>query len=883
MIIGIDLGTTYSVIAIKGDVKVKGNYPSAQYLSDCDVSLIPSPAGEFAIPSAFWESPNDPKSKLFGSEAKDIATQGETPILFSKRCIGTTQKLRIGPREYTAKQVATEILRYLKKCAEDALGTDIGRAVITHPAYFNRNQVEETREAAIAAGFDMSYSQQMLMEPVAAALAHIATDPREKLTAMTYDLGGGTFDVTILERRDGVTCMKAFDGNPLLGGYNFDRRLVKWLLERVAKSLENTGRTFTLDENNPSDQSTWSRLLQLAETVKYALVSKPTAKVPAAISAPDILRDTNGKPIKITDRITRGEYAALITDLLDDTIERSKGAIDKAGIKPDELDVIVIVGGSSYGQWVRDAVKNAFPSNEILFHGSPDLCVAAGAAIFASTQIPDMQSNTGGEFEILPDVPSVSLTNPVHILGSVRKQGGKPLPLQLRQELQVFLKTPESGEAGIGPASLNEESCFLFRDVELACGEPTRLTLRLVDSQASKRAEQDLTIEYKNEGGSDVIPPDVLPKPIYLRTGSGLLTIASEAQPLPVKSKQILLEKLHGDSTIDLDVYQGPERITTIRVEGIPEDAGTGSTVLFTVQITKQNVMRGNVVVRKMDGSVATEWPVEISFPPLEIPSLPQLEEAFKRLDARRLELIAVEHDGARRVALGGPGPKQGGGIAKRIKNLLAETFKNSQEIYQGILELEQLISAKRDEMDPPLRKFDALVNECHKELAKSEEPDKKEIMDRLEIINQTGHDAEKLRDKRKWSIAWTQLRDIHAHIVKPPDPEKTKKEDDDEEDDWTAADVKDAFFHEIVEWLRVALSAKQRSLEAEPAFEVKYLARCEAVEKQIDDIELKIRAVDSSIKHDKAYAKLEPLKYEKAKIKKRIDEIDIDIATKRS
>ena len=155
------------------------------------------------------------------------AEDGFAPVMFSKRKIGTLEAIPLATGTVMAKEVAARFLQYLKESAEHALGSPVTRAVVTHPAYFDSVAVEETREAAQEAGFDMSLPQQMLMEPTAAALAYTRTDTRDPLRMLTYDLGGGTFDVTYMERIDGVIQIRSFDGNHLLGGYNFDKELVR--------------------------------------------------------------------------------------------------------------------------------------------------------------------------------------------------------------------------------------------------------------------------------------------------------------------------------------------------------------------------------------------------------------------------------------------------------------------------------------------------------------------------------------------------------------------------------------------------------------------------------------------------------------------------------
>lgn len=859
MDIGIDLGTTYSVIAVNGMVKKRGNYPESQYLGEYDVSLIPCPQGEVVIPSAFWCDPDDPSRVVVGREAKALANNGETPILFSKRMIGTTTLLRIGKNEFTAKQVATHILRYLKRCAEDALGTAVSRAVITHPAYFSQNQIEETRLAAIDAGFDMSDGEQMLMEPVAAALAYITADPRENVTVMTYDLGGGTFDVSVLERRDGLITMKSFDGNPLLGGYNFDRRLANWIIERTRKLLEGSGRSIIFEENAPS--SSWSRLLQLAEYIKEKLSEQPTAKFPYPIKAPDILQDTSGQDVVISDRINREQYAALIQDLLDDSVDKARNALRKAGIKPQNLDVIVLAGGSSYGKWVEKTVKEAFPETMVVLESGPDSCVAVGAAIVAKELAPSL-TPSGAEFEILADIPRVWGWPTVTIAGTVRRAGGDPLEGSVRGGLAAILQTPEAGE--IGPVPLNDESVFIFQDVELLMGEPTRLRVTIIDREGRELTAQHLSIEYTDS--DRVIPPmRVVPKPVYLRTASGLITIANEAEPLPIKPREIRLEKIHDDSTIALDIMQGIDCVTTIKIQDIPADAGSGSAVCLKIGIDRYNTMRGTATIRRKDGTMATEWPVEISFPPIEIPSLPELENTFRRLEAKREQEI---HNGGpvRRTMLG----IKGEALAKRIRSLLEEELIELQEVDQAIKELTALLNPNQDQLQPPQNDFDKLAENCLTAISETDSTDKQRYMSDLENIMVRGSDARLMRDLRKWRLAFHQLEGLYSRVTEPPPPPPEELPD--------TPDLKDMFHSQVIEELSTALEQMRQLVASKPDFKAVYLPRCEDVERDINDMRKRIEAIDDSLKPESALFKLQMIGKSKPKLKKKIGEIKDDL-----
>ena len=703
-----------------------------------------------------------------------------------------------------------------------------------------------------------------MMEPVAAAFAYISSDPREDITALTYDLGGGTFDVTVLERRDGIIMMKAFDGNHLLGGYNFDKRFVAWLLGRVKDRLKDSGRTFVLDENNESDQSSWSQLLQLAERVKQDLVLKPTAKVATPIKGNNILHDTDGKPIPIIDKINREEYTALIQDLLDDTIEKSRQAMNKAEIKDEDLDVIVLVGGSSYGQWVMETVKRAFPNNKILLSESPDFCVAAGAAIFAQN-LPFTNAKPGAEFEILVDVPRSSLFSTLTVIGTVQKFGLGSLDPRQRESLRVILDHPESGETAA--ISLNEDGNFIFQDVELLEGEPTNLNIRLIDSESRERGILPLCIDYNPDGGVVTPPLQSVPKPIYLRTGSELVTIAKEAERLPVKSREIKLKKINDDPIIYLDVYQDTDLVTTIKVEGLPDDAGEVSSVFLTMEITKQNLMRGTVVVKRPDGSLATEWPVEIPFPPLQIPSLPELKDVFQHLDAKREQEIYLEKDPARRTMLGGKGEK----IAKKIRNLFAEQFSDLQEIYQAIKELEVMLAPEKDDMQPPMEDFQSNADECRRMIAESDSEQSKQHFDTLERIEKDASDARMMKDKRKWSTVNEQLKKLISKL-------RPKVDENDERDLPTTDELKDMFHDEIVENLRVALSAKIQSMQSMKTYDsTKHGTKSAKIERSIVELQERIRAIDDNIEPKKALLKQQSIAREKPRIMEIIRRLDLD------
>jgi hypothetical protein len=194
--------------------------------------------------------------------------------------------------------------------------------VVTHPAYFDPGQVQETREAAVDAGYDMSHPGQMMMEPAAAALSYTLNDERDPLTVMTYDLGGGTFDVTVLEKREGLITMRAFDGGHLLGGYNLDRAFVRWLLEDLAAK----GRVIPYDETNEEDRGRRARLLHVAENVKMRLAEQKNAKTQVPVKV-DFLVDAEGRPVQFMGRINREQYTELVREEMAVTVACCRRAL----------------------------------------------------------------------------------------------------------------------------------------------------------------------------------------------------------------------------------------------------------------------------------------------------------------------------------------------------------------------------------------------------------------------------------------------------------------------------------------------------------------------------------------------------------------------------
>ncbi|MGE5453765.1 MAG: molecular chaperone DnaK [Methylocystaceae bacterium] len=375
-VVGIDLGTTNSCIAV---------------MEGGEANVIPNAEGERITPSVVAFSKTG--ERLVGRVAKrQSITNPDRTVASIKRHMGTGHKVKIDGKEYTPQEISAMILQKMKTDAEAYLGEPVTQAVITVPAYFTDAQRQATKDAGKVAGLEVL---RIINEPTAAALAY-GLDKEGTQTILVFDLGGGTFDVSILEIGDGVFEVKATSGNNRLGGDDFDERIINFLADDFKKNNGVDLRT---------DKMATQRLKEAAEKAKHELSTLQTTD----INIPFISATPEG-PLHLEKQLTRAKFDELTADLVEKTMGPTRQALKDSGLKTSEIDKVIMVGGSTRIPAVQKAIKDYL--NKEPFKGiNPDEVVAVGAAIQAAV--------LSGEVKdvVLLDVTPLSLG--IETLGSV--------------------------------------------------------------------------------------------------------------------------------------------------------------------------------------------------------------------------------------------------------------------------------------------------------------------------------------------------------------------------------------------------------------------------------------------------------------------------------
>jgi actin-like ATPase involved in cell morphogenesis len=631
-IVGIDLGTTYSVVTIPEERSGDGflvlrGCPGYSVILDRSKSRI--------TPSVVAEDSTG--NIVVGHTAKGRAGFSPEPIMFAKRFMGEDTTFQLAKQgTLRPEEVAAHVLRYLKGMAEQRLGELVDEAVITVPAYFSLRAKQLTEQAGMMADLKV---RQIAQEPVAAALMYCVGDRRDNLRIMTYDLGGGTFDVAILDKRDGVIStdsIRAFDGDRRLGGYDFDKSLALWLLHQL------NARGYDLD---PDDNVTFAKLMVYAERAKIELSRSESYQFQEPTTG---ITDQAGKPVILDNlEVTRDDFEAMISTQVDYTIQLCRRAMtEKAArpIRPDEIDEIIMVGGSSRIPLVARRLEEAFGRTPQLVE--PDLCVALGAAILAGTK-----GKTFGclQLDTIPsetDLPSLTVT-------------GRLVPgndLRAVEGCVVTLRATDG--AWRNSRTTGAEGAFVFDAVPLVPEDTRDFALVVTSPGGVEVAGHRFSVVQTSAaivgGLVEQISTNVLSKPIGILLVDGFHVIAPERTPLPYETV-VHTKTMDASGAIRVPILEEHNPLGEIVMRDIPTTLTVGSAVEVKLTIQENYQIRGRAYVR----ALSREATVDIQIPERSQKSVEALQHDY--------ELLAARADDA--LASAGRGAMFGDAKAKRLKD----------------------------------------------------------------------------------------------------------------------------------------------------------------------------------------------------------------------
>lgn len=707
--VGIDLGTTNSVIAL---------------LDATDQTLLTGRDGdgEPIVPSAVGYVA-EPGRPVVGRAALALRGSGPPLVTSVKRHMGLERTFAVGPQALTPPQVSARILGRLRDLLAHSLNDSrylLDQAIITMPAYFNHNQIEATRQAGELAGFEVV---ELLHEPTAAALYYAWLESHGDATYLVYDLGGGTFDVSVIRRRLGDCEVLSVSGDPFLGGDDFDRLLASHLQEQVQRN----GDRVPFDLTTPEGASNFDRLSSAAESLKRALSSQE--RVERYI--PDLLRDQAGRPVSVVAEVDRATFERLITDKVQRTVacchEALARARERADISLDQIDYVVLVGGSSRVPLVRETVRAAFCNPQLperVRHpepllSEPDLCVAYGAALRAATYgthyvFPDLRRARS----FLPDVdlgrgldePGLDLdlhvTSPVHVSDTAYTLVGRvrgPGAAEVRHGGSVRVHRPRAPEV---EAFFEPDGSFAG-ELELAPEAITALELAIHDNVGHELTRFPLLVRHSARGrplGPGVLPTQLITKPLQIEVLDRARrrvkqVIAPVGAPLP-GTFSCVCRTVDQSGRIVVPIYEENRVIKQMVIRDLGPWLPVGSPVEVELAIDVKHAITVQVRVRGADRceTATIEAP-----PPPRRPTRAEVETVVRQIE----ELLPSFSGGYRSRVRGRVAP-----LRQELEEALR--YEDEPKAIQRMAELRDLLSElesrRGQELEPPWPEFQSLV-----------------------------------------------------------------------------------------------------------------------------------------------------------------------------
>jgi molecular chaperone DnaK len=584
-VIGIDLGTTNSCVAYYDgkDAKVIANKegrnttPSVVAFSDKGEILVGEPAKRQAITNP--EKTIYSVKRIMGmmcndKEAAEARDKVQYKIVENNGACG----IEIDGKKYTPQEISAKVLSKLKEDAESFLGEEVTEAVITVPAYFNDSQRKATQEAGKIAGLNVL---RIINEPTAASLAY-GLDSKGEETILVYDLGGGTFDVTVLEIGDGTFQVLSTDGNAFLGGDDFDNRVIEWLVSefKADNGIDLSG-----------DKMAMQRLKEAAETAKKELSSKSETE----INLPFITADATG-PKHLVTSLSRAKFEAMIDDLLQETLKHIDTALNDADISKGDIQEIVMVGGSTRIPKVQELVSSYFGGKELNKGVNPDEVVALGAGIQGGVLKGDVKD------VLLLDVTPLSLG--IETLGGVMTkviEKGTTIP---SKKSQVF-STAEDNQSAVTIHVLQGEREFAKDNKSLG-----QFNLEGIPAAPRGVPQIEVTFDIDANGVLNVSAKDKGTGKEQKITISGSSTLSEEEIERMVKEAEMHKAEdekrkalIEAKNQADALIYQTEKSLGEV---GDKIDADTKADIQRAVDDLKETLKKENVTKEEIDVKVKT-------------------------------------------------------------------------------------------------------------------------------------------------------------------------------------------------------------------------------------------------------------------------------------
>jgi len=791
-IIGMDLGTTNSCV---------------YYLDEAgDPVLVMDPNRVYkTFSSVVWQKESGGEI-IVGKKAKSRLGRQPPPVTAVKRKMGTNETVMLGSQKVTPVEVSAHIIRHAVWLVEQATGDKVGGAVITVPAYFDSAPKKDTEEAAVLALFDNNREiakgrLELMLEPEAAAYAYATEGDAEKMRILVYDLGGGTFDITILERtREAGLRMTAVGGDPHLGGDNVDDRIANWFLyllrggnpqaiekilgpERYPEEkrytvlqmlltddraglrselrpedkdlliLDPPPRDLDLDSNDPEDLQRIQTLKNLAEKTKTDL----TQTTDANAVQHNAFEDHQGELVDIDIDISRHEFNLLIGDLIEKTLEETRRVMGKAKKTPTDFDNVLLVGGSTRMPIVKTKLEEIFQCPVKL--ADPDLIVARGAALRAR------ELNVSGDEKMRLDFPRETFEEEIEIRGQLNQKLVAHQAYLLRDGNDVA-DAPVKGDRFAFPAvPLTPEKLNIFQ-VEVL-GEDENL-----GEDEKLFASTEIGIRHSADWPE---PQDLRPKitkPIRSRGKRGFKELFPEGEQLPA-TKPFTCYRAAKTDYIEIEFYEGERYLTSLVIRGIDSGLRIGAEIDCLISINADYSVAAEATVRES----RQKQTVEFDIPRLVIPPIEKMDEDVDEvLEQIENDLGLIRDRNAR------------GRFARRCRKLENEYRKAGRDLetdkhhlFTIIGELRKLlvdIRAAQVVLEPSIEEFDGRVSVCRGlagKLPATAEVREEQVLERLTTLSRKGQEAWDAENQSEWKLVNNELAELHKQLeyaTRPKSPD---------------------------------------------------------------------------------------------------------------